>query len=393
MATKEPDAVALQQTQKLPPEYIEKLLKDIIANLYSADEDGNVTGLLATSPLEGTQLYAEMMDEEGNVLYDEEGNVMYDEERPLYEMEDGSYTDNPDLAAVDQHGNPIMAVEGGVPEADIMKFTPAQEEAIRMMVEDGIGAYEPMMQKAAESMDRGIGAYESGLKDLAATAQAYDPESYKDFYDPFVEQVIDATERDIMRQGEMQQNQQAAQAVGSGAYGGSREAVQRAEIGRNVMDTMARTGAQLRSAAYTGAQTQAQNAFENQMKRGQSASQLFGALGQGIGALGTSQGALGEAGQAAMFRDVNALYNVGALEQGQMQKEYDVQRAAALEAAYEPYQRFGYLSNFAQGLPMTTQTLGMTSAPAANPLADIYGSANNLAAANLGGLLSPSGSK
>ena len=94
-----------------------------------------------------------------------------------------------------------------------------------------------------------------------------------------------------------------------------------------------------------------------------------------------------------MFRDVNALYNVGALEQGQMQKEYDVQRAAALESAYEPYQRFGYLSNFAQGLPMTTSTLGMTSAPAANPLADIYGSANTLSAGKLGGVLSPSGSK
>ena len=177
--------------------------------------------------------------------------------------------------------------------------------------------------------------------------------------------------------------------MAQGAYGGSRQAVAEQELQRNIDDRKARIGAQLRSAAFTGAQKQAQGAFENQMKRGQTASQLFGQLGQGIGALGTRQGALGEASQAALQRDVNALFNVGSLEQAQQQSEYDVQRAAAIERAYEPFQRFGFVSDILQGVPTTQSTLGITSVPRPNPVASILGTAQTLSAGggNIGGIL------
>ena len=42
------------------------------------------------------------------------------------------------------------------------------------------------------------------------------------------------------------------------------------------------------------------------------------------------QAALGESAQAAAQRDINALFNIGGLEQAQRQSEYDVQRAAAI---------------------------------------------------------------
>ena len=78
-------------------------------------------------------------------------------------------------------------------------------------------------------------------------------------------------------------------------------------IGRSSAEE-GKLAAQLRSAAYTGAQQQAQSAFENQQKRGQTAAQLFQGLGTGIGALG-------EAAQSQGFQDVNTLFNTGALEQ------------------------------------------------------------------------------
>jgi hypothetical protein len=140
-----------------------------------------------------------------------------------------------------------------------------------------------------------------------------------------------------------------------GAFGGSRQAVAEQELQRNVAQQMADTSARLRSAAFTGAQQQAQSAFENQMARGQTGAQIFGQLGQGIGQLGTSQAALGEAAQAAASRDVNALFNVGALQQAQQQAEYDVQRASAIEEAYEPFQRFNYMSDIFRGVPSTQQ--------------------------------------
>jgi hypothetical protein len=172
------------------------------------------------------------------------------------------------------------------------------------------------------------------------------------------------------------------------------------ELARNAAQQMAQTGAQLRSAAFTGAQQQAQGAFENQMQRGQTAAQIFGQLGQGIGQLGVQQAALGEAAQAAAQRDVNALFNIGGLEQAQRQSEYDVQRAAAIEQAYEPFQRFSYMSDILRGVPSTSSTIAATSVPRPNPVASIFGTAQALssmpggsAGGILGGLLNPSGAR
>ena len=114
------------------------------------------------------------------------------------------------------------------------------------------------------------------------------------------------------------------------------------------------------------------------MARGQTAGQIFGQLGQGIGQLGVQQGALGEAAQVSAQRDVNALFNIGGLEQAQRQAEYDVQRAAAIEQAYEPFQRFNYMSDIFRGVPSTQSTLAATSVPRPNPVASIFGTAQAL---------------
>jgi hypothetical protein len=114
------------------------------------------------------------------------------------------------------------------------------------------------------------------------------------------------------------------------------------------------------------------------MARGQTAGQIFGQLGQGIGQIGVQQGALGEAAQGAAQRDVNALFNIGGLEQAQRQAEFDVQRAGAIEEAFEPFQRFSFMSDIFRGVPSTQQTLAATSVPRPNPVASIFGTAQAL---------------
>lgn len=373
MAT--PDQTILQQQQTLLPEYQERFLKDLLANIYQTDPTtGQVSGIAAISPLMGVP------------QFDEQG-------QPIYKMD--PRTGQP---MVDQFGQPIQEVLGGVPRPDIITFTPAQEQAIRMMTEGGIGLYEPMFQAAQETLAGGVGAFGAGREGLATTTGAYDPRSYRAFYDPFVEDVIRTTEADIQRQADIERQRIGASAVQAGAFGGSRQAVAEQELARNAAQQMAQTGAQLRSAAFTGAQQQAQNAFQNQMQRGQTAAQIFGQLGQGIGQLGVQQAALGESAQAAAQRDVNALFNVGSLEQAQRQSEYDVQRAAAIEQAYEPFQRFSYMSDILRGVPSTSSTIAATSVPRPNPVASIFGTAQALssmpggsAGGILGGLLNPSG--
>jgi len=355
----EPDQTVLQQSQQLLPEYQERFLKDLLANVYQTDpETGQVSGIAAMSPLYGQP----MMDEQGN---------------PLFKTLEGGFTSDPTQAQTDQFGVPIEAVEGGVPRPDIMRFTPAQQQALELGAQ-GIGLYEPMMEQAEGTLGSGISAFQQGVGGVGGTTGAFDPQSYRQFYDPFVEDVIRSTESDIQRQADIERQRIGGAAVQSGAFGGSRQAVAEQELQRNAAQQMADTSARLRSAAFTGAQQQAQGAFENQMARGQTAAQIFGQLGQGIGQLGVQQGALGEAAQGAAQRDVNALFNVGALEQAQRQAEYDVQRSGAIEEAYEPFQRFSYMSDIFRGVPSTSQTLASTSVPRPNPVASIFGTAQAL---------------
>jgi hypothetical protein len=78
--------------------------------------------------------------------------------------------------------------------------------------------------------------------------------------------------------------------------------------------------------------------------------------------LGTAQAGLGQLAQNLGYKDVSNLMNVGGVEQSQMQAEYDVQRQAAIEQAYEPFTRFGSMANIfataTRGTPASGFTLG-----------------------------------
>lgn len=255
-----------------------------------------------------------------------------------------------------------------IPATQVAGLTPAQQEAVRLGF-SGVGSYAPMMQAGEASLGSGAGAIAQGIGTalsgaplLAQTTGAYDPRSYQQFMDPYLDEVVSQSMADIQRQGDIAQQGVGARAVQGGAFGGSRQAVAEQELNRNVMDQMARTGAQLRSQGFGQAQQMAQNAFQNQMARGQSAAQLFGQLGQGIGDLGgqlaktgLSQAALGESAQAAQQRDINALMSLGGLEQAQAQAELDAGRASALEQQYEPFQRAGFMSDIFRGVPTAQQ--------------------------------------
>jgi len=385
------EQVVTQQTMNLLPEYQERFLKDLLANVYrteqrqSVDAEGNplfetdevtgeqvpvmesyAAGIGAVNPLLGTPQF----DAEGNPVYqrDEAGNLV-----------------------LDASGQAIQEVVGGVPRPDVMPLTPAQQQAISLGI-SGIGAYAPMMEEAKGTYAAGIGAVESALGRYDPRGQLVydyegnvitdvDPETgqtvdrrvggYKDFYDPFVEDVIDVTQADIQRAGDINKIGERARAVGAGAFGGSRQAVAESELQRNIEQQKARTGAQLRSQAYTGAQQQAQTAFENQMKRGQTGGQLF----QG---LGTAQAGLGQLAQNFGYQDVQNLMNIGGVEQQQRQAEYDVQRQSAIESAYEPFQRFSYMSDIFRGVPSTQTELTIGSAPKQNVLGSTVGTAMGL---------------
>ena len=370
----------IQKQMTLLPDYQEKFLKDLLANIYQVDEEtGTITGIAATSPLYGTP-----------VMDPETGEQMY-------VGADGAFVTDPTQAVTDQYGEPILATEGGVAAPDIIGFTDAQMQAIARMtggVDPVTGEqYEGMMESYQPYLDKALDTFTSGtdIAEAAGTAR-YDPlgqivydtvtdpvtgetkqvartdaegnvvreGGYKDFYDPFVEEVIDTQRADIQEALEREKRALGAKAGSMGAFGRRRDLIEGTAIGE-ALGEEAKLAAQLRSAAYTGAQQQAQSAFENQQKRGIQAGQLFQGLGTGIGALG-------EAAQQLGLQDVNALYNIGSLEQQQLQREYDVQRAGQLEEAYEPFARFSYMRDILSGLPASSTALAAAATPQASPL-------------------------
>ena len=191
-----------------------------------------------------------------------------------------------------------------------------------------------------------------------------------------MEDVIARTQQDIADKGRQQQNQAQASAVGSGAFGGSRQAVLQGQIAADTMDQQARTGAQLRSQGFAQAQSAAQQAAAQQLRQAQLSGQL-----------GVSQAGLGQLGQQMGVQDINTLLGIGGLQQGQAQKQLDVDRANLLAEQALPYQQVGFMSDIFRGVPALQSTYSTTSTPSPSRTSQMLG----LGIAGLGAIGSAGG--
>jgi len=226
-----------------------------------------------------------------------------------------------------------------IPGYQVAGMTPLQQQAIQLG--SGIGAYQPMMEAGAQTLQQGV--------------TQLGPQGYQQYMTPYMDEVLGQSLQDLQRQADMERQRIGAQAIQSGAFGGSRQAVAEQELQRNVSDKFAAQSAQLRAQAFESAQDRAQQAGE-----------LFGKLG-------LQQAALGESAQAAQGRDVAMLSQLGGMEQQQQQAEIDAQRATSLERQFEPYQRIGFMSDIFRGVPSTTSTLTSTTSPSPSMISQIGG--------------------
>lgn len=288
--------------------------------------------------------------------------------------------------------------------ADIMQgadvrdqFDVARQLAERSMYQPGFGA-------AEEMLGRGVGS-------LAGAAQGFTPGATQAFMNPYQQQVIDESLRQINRQGELARQNLQAQAVRTGAFGGTREGVQRAELERGLAEQRNAAIVGGLSQGYQSAAQQAQQAFEQQQQRqlaqaqgyqgaagltgslaaqqagiGQQAAGLYGNLAQqqfgvgsqlasGIGSLGTQlgamglqQGQLGEAAQRLGQQDVSFLYGLGQQSQAQRQAELDALRATRMQQTFLPFQMLSFQSDILSKTPGSQTALTSTTAPTPSPL-------------------------
>ena len=208
-------------------------------------------------------------------------------------------------------------------------------------------APETQLQQQARGMAGGLGDYQ---KYLTQAEQYSGPQAYQQFMSPYQQQVIDTTLAEFDKQRQQALAQQQAQAVAGGAFGGAREGVQRAEYGAQTLQDRAALQAQLLQQGFGQAQQAAGQAFQQQQGLASLQPQL---LGQQIGAMTA----------------------LGQQQQAQQQAILDAQSAAAKEAAFEPYTRYGLvgqqLTGLAGGFPTQVQTYQPTQP--ASPLQTLLG--------------------
>lgn len=124
--------------------------------------------------------------------------------------------------------------------------------------------------------------------------QSLDPNAYKNFMNPYQQEVIDATTADIGAQRDLAANEQRADFARRGAFGDDRRGIAEAELGGQYDRTLATTLAGLRSRGFEQAQGVAagENTSRNQFDQNTQAllNQLMSILGNETTTSGTSQG-------------------------------------------------------------------------------------------------------
>ena len=213
-------------------------------------------------------------------------------------------------------------------------------------------APETALQQQARGMAGGLGGYQQYL----TQAEQYSgPQAFQQFMSPYQQQVIDTTLTEFDQQRQRALAQQQAQAVAGGAFGGAREGVQRAEFGAQTLQDRAALQAQLLQQGFGQAQQQAAQAFQQQQGLASLQPQLLGS-------------------------QIGALSALGQQQQQQQQAILDAQAAAAKEAAFEPYTRYGLvgqqLTGLAGGYPTQVQTFNPIQP--ASPMQSLFGTLSGL---------------
>ena len=268
---------------------------------------------------------------------------------------------------------------------DTSKFAPtvAGQDALQKqaatLAGSGVGSFQPFIDQAkAQGTAAGqtVGDVGTTLSGIAGLTGAPTSSQMQQYMSPYQSQVIDTTLSEFDRQKAIQEKSISDQAIASGAFGGGREGVQRAEFASQSGRDRAALQAQLLQQGFGQAQQARQQDIQNRFGLGQAQS---GLAQQQLG-LGSFQSGL--AGQVPQLQraDISTLGQVGAAQQAQAQAELDATRQGARTAAYEPLERLGFFGQGVTGLMGGYPAqYNFQSTPPASPLQTALGLGTGLA--------------
>lgn len=281
-----------------------------------------------------------------------------------------------------------MAAQAAVAAPGELQFK-AAESALNMQTPQQYGAATDIGQTAGLGLLETAGQAQ-GLQNLGMQAvqqgrqyaqDITNPYMTQRFMSPYMQNVVDVQQQQARRQAQIANQTLGAQAARSGAFGGGRDAIQRAqanaELQRNLQGIQA-TGLQ---SAFQNAQQQQQAAQQQAMTGLQTGIQGYGQGIQGqTGAYGQAVGAatgLGQLGgqQLGAQQSIANLQNVlGQQEQANRQAVFNqAMQNFQLQKMY-PQQQLQYLSSMLSGLPVSSQG-SVSQIPGPNLLSQLGGAA------------------
>lgn len=296
-------------------------------------------------------------------------------QQQLFNMQDGQITGfNPYRAyggTYDAQGN-MLSYD---PSKAVAGFSPLQTQA-----QTAAGALETPGQFApATGMAMGAGLGSLGIARQATGAgqqyaqQATNPYDVARYMSPYMQNVVDYQKSQAARDYNIAQQVRRAQAVGAGAFGGSRQAIAEAEAERTLMSQLGGIEAQGAQSAFDKAQ-QAQQFGANLGLQGyqtglQGLAQAGAAAGQ-LGSLGTQQ-------LAAQQGVIQTQAQQGATQQALQQQIINQAIQDYANAQQYPLMQLGTMSNMLRGLPMQAASTQQYVAQA-NPTTQAIGTIGSL---------------
>jgi hypothetical protein len=199
----------------------------------------------------------------------------------------------------------------------------------------------------------------------AATGRAlgmqYDPyatgqfgQQASQYMDPYMQNVVNIQQREAQRAADIAGTQRGAQAVGAGAFGGSRQAIMDAEAARN----LAMQKGDIQARGLQDAYGRGQQQFNTEQQLREQSRQYGAGLGlQGLQAAMTGAGQLGALGQQefGQQKDILGLQSqFGGQQQAQEQARINAEAQNFAAQQRYPYQQLEFMSNILRGTPMGT---------------------------------------
>lgn len=254
-------------------------------------------------------------------------------------------------------------------------------------------------RQARDYLGQSTARYGTAYDQRDVDTSTFGQEDLDRFLNPYIKAALETTSDEMARVAQQDRLRQNAGMVSKGAFGGSRQAIEDAELTRNLLD---RTGSMFKQGMSEGYDRALSNYMQeaarklqagqfNESQRLQGFNSNRDQFNQEQNRLQSAAAGLGNLASIESniaSQDVERLLRTGAAKQTQKQNLLDFAYQQFLEQRDWPYQQLERLSGIVSGSP-SKGAITMVDKP--NPLAQIAGVGLSLATGGMGGSAAAAG--